>query len=95
MPRKGRLGVLTFAREDYEMTETRTMFLVPAEVLDLIADESRADAYLVAIVKTALVWVASEETFIPADIIKDANRALAILARRARDRMPLPTWEVR
>jgi hypothetical protein len=69
-----------------------TTFLVPADVLDLLTDESKADAYLVSIVKTALAW---EDGFRPSDITEDAQRALAILARRARDRMALPSWEVR
>jgi hypothetical protein len=67
-------------------------FLITGEVLSIIADDDKADAYLVGVVKTALTW---QVRFIPDDVAEDAQRALAILARRARDREPLPTREVR
>lgn len=66
-----------------------TTFLVPADVLDLLTDESKADAYLVTVAAQGI------GDSLPDDVQQDARRALAVLARRARDRMSLPVWEIR
>jgi hypothetical protein len=73
-------------------TYSSSAFLATEDVLNLLSDEGKADAFLVAVVETAILW---PDEFVPADITRDADHALSILARRARDRMALPTWEAR